>query len=72
MVGIVKQFSIVCISRILKCAITDEGVPLPFIKMFFDGEETNNAQKAITAIVQLPSGEWYVVNLADHERNKLQ
>ena len=62
-----KKFEIVAINRSRRIAMTDDGTFLPFVKMYSNGEETDNEKEAITAIVQMPSREWYVITLTNYE-----
>ena len=54
-------------------AILDSGEVAPFTNMFdFDGEETTDPQAAVSAIAQLPSGQWAVILFDEFEGVPLQ
>jgi hypothetical protein len=56
-----------------KTAVLDDGVTVLIDQMFDqDGEETDDPDLAVSAVVPLPDGRWAVVLLDEYEGVSLQ
>lgn len=60
------------INRADMIAVTDDGRVGTITNMFdADGEETDDIEEAITAVIRLADDEWYTVALDDYEATRL-
>jgi hypothetical protein len=56
------------IHRARKVAITDGGQECPFTNLYDrEGDEVDDAMDAISAVCQLPSGQWAAIDLTQFD-----
>lgn len=56
-----------------RVAVLDSGETIAFSTMFdFDGDETDDADQAVSVVAPLPTGGWAVILLDEFERVPLQ
>lgn len=59
---------VVAIHRRHCLALLDTGQVVPFVHMFdWCGELISDPEQCLTAVAQLPDGEWACINLLDFE-----
>lgn len=61
------------INRADRTAVTDDGRVGTITNLFdADGDETDNIEDAITAVIRLADDEWYTIALEDYETARME
>lgn len=66
------HLEVVAVKFCEQLAVLTDGSLSYFANMFnMDGEDTNDVDEAVTALVPLPDGRWEVIQFEDFERVNL-